>query len=907
MANETVVRITADASGYFAELTKAKTSAQAFAASQDALSARIKSAQDAITEATTNGSNASSRSVNAFMTSLARQADQAGRTRAEILQMQAAMLGVSDAAKKYVDAIAKADAANSGGGHGGSNGIAREGLVMAHEALTGNYSRLGGSAMVMAERLDLTKFLNPTTVGIAAMTAATLALITAMNSVQEQVDKFNASLKLTNDWAGVTRESAAQLAQTVATQMGTSFGTAQANIDATVASGRVLGQDLQTVTELAMDMAKQTGDSFDKALEKVTAQSDNVQKAAEDWQKSHHDMSQATLDHIKAVDEAGDHVTALRILYEQELQTMQAGTSTRVGFMSQMWHTFLDDIGRMGRTLTGNSTQADQLASLKSELNDTGPEGVNAYGVNTKAIQDQIAALEQQANAAADAKAKTDAIKSAQASLAQIQQTVNDQIEKGASNEEKRTKAIKAANDQYAQRIALAKQAQTYTPALDSQFAAQRDKLVADAGRQYKDPKPKQYHDDASTTMLQQLRDQDAAVQAQLGSTDKLSDAQQQLVKFNQQINDWQGKTLTADQQSLVAHQDEIRSALQLLAAHQADLSVAQEKAKLREAADRAAQSAVNYQANQKQQYSRQLDAFGMGADAQKQAEAVKSIYAHYNGLQDEITKTASKNGLLGGDDYQKDIADNQAALQKSLQLYSDYYSELKAKQADWKNGVSTAMQDYIDESNNAAAQAQKTFTDATKGMEDAIVSFATTGKLSFTSLANSIISDIIRMQVKSAASGLLGSLSSIGGSLLGGFFSSNTSVAASTASALPGNSLDNLMNLTNGFGTVPARAGGGNVSGGQPYYIGEQGPELFVPGASGTIVPNNALSSSSSGGGSSSLSVSVPVTVQGNASRSDQQNAADLSTKIKQAVQAVLQNERKQGGVLWKMQNGRQ
>jgi hypothetical protein len=48
--------------------------------------------------------------------------------------------------------------------------------------------------------------------------------------------------------------------------------------------------------------------------------------------------------------------------------------------------------------------------------------------------------------------------------------------------------------------------------------------------------------------------------------------------------------------------------------------------------------------------------------------------------------------------------------------------------------------------------------------------------------------------------------------------------------------------------GAFGFRAMGGPVSGGSPYVVGEQGPELFVPHASGTIVPNNKM-----GGGSGS------------------------------------------------------
>ena len=43
-------------------------------------------------------------------------------------------------------------------------------------------------------------------------------------------------------------------------------------------------------------------------------------------------------------------------------------------------------------------------------------------------------------------------------------------------------------------------------------------------------------------------------------------------------------------------------------------------------------------------------------------------------------------------------------------------------------------------------------------------------------------------------------------------------------------------------------RAEGGPVSAGSPYIVGEQGPELFVPRYSGTIVPNHALAGGGGG-----------------------------------------------------------
>ena len=40
----------------------------------------------------------------------------------------------------------------------------------------------------------------------------------------------------------------------------------------------------------------------------------------------------------------------------------------------------------------------------------------------------------------------------------------------------------------------------------------------------------------------------------------------------------------------------------------------------------------------------------------------------------------------------------------------------------------------------------------------------------------------------------------------------------------------------------IQGLAKGGAVSAGRPYIVGEQGPELFLPNQSGTMVPNNQL-----------------------------------------------------------------
>ena len=112
-----------------------------------------------------------------------------------------------------------------------------------------------------------------------------------------------------------------------------------------------------------------------------------------------------------------------------------------------------------------------------------------------------------------------------------------------------------------------------------------------------------------------------------------------------------------------------------------------------------------------------------------------------------------------------------------------------------------------------------KAFQSVMGNMESALDNFVRTGKLSFKSLARSIIQDLIAMQLKASATGLFKSLF---GMYAGGGFGT-------------GNAYGNAD--LGGF-----LADGGSANANTPYVVGERGPELFVPRSSGTVIPNHAL-----------------------------------------------------------------
>lgn len=154
----------------------------------------------------------------------------------------------------------------------------------------------------------------------------------------------------------------------------------------------------------------------------------------------------------------------------------------------------------------------------------------------------------------------------------------------------------------------------------------------------------------------------------------------------------------------------------------------------------------------------------------------------------------------------------------EEAQAMSDRYEEVLMQQQElyasspWA-GLSAGIADYADSVKNLGDQFRDLSINTINQMSEALTTFVMTGKLSFSDLANSIITDLVRIQMRQAVSGIFSYLSSA----VGSYFSPTVD---------------------------GARASGGPVLGGSSYLVGEQGPEIFTPGAAGMITPNSALGS---------------------------------------------------------------
>jgi phage-related minor tail protein len=150
---------------------------------------------------------------------------------------------------------------------------------------------------------------------------------------------------------------------------------------------------------------------------------------------------------------------------------------------------------------------------------------------------------------------------------------------------------------------------------------------------------------------------------------------------------------------------------------------------------------------------------------------------------------------------------------------------------------------------------------DAGRAIERALSRAIVSGKMGFEDLkrlALSVMNDIARAAISGGINAAMGGGGGSGGGA-GGMLSLGTSIAMAL------------------FG-APGRATGGPVSAGRAYRVGERGPELFVPTASGRI----------EAAGGVARNIAITVNVRGEAG-SEPQRLAQTGRQLARAVRRAV------------------
>ncbi|WP_460128246.1 phage tail tape measure protein [Pseudomonas sp. S3_A09] len=800
---------------------------------------------------------------------------------------------------------------------------------------------------------------------LALATAAVGGLAVAYYKGSEEQDRYNKSLILTGNYAGVSAGQLGDMARQVSATVGTT-GQAAAVLALLADNGKIAGESFTGITQAAVSMQDATGKAVGETVAEFVKLADDPVKASAALNEQYHYLTASVYSQIAALEEQGDHAGAVKLATEQYADAINERTPKileNLSFWEKGYNAVAraaDNLKNIGRPDIGADIEQARRDLASAQSGDVGlfqnkQEMIDLYQNRLNMLEDQKAAQ------AEIAKLEGDQAKAQQAAVTSMQKV--DALTKSSwTNEQKRANALK----DYKKQLDDIRKVAPNDPRLAQ---ATIDKNIANINDKFKDPKT-------------------AGTQVDLTS---FNDAKNALAAITDTYKNYQKELEAAQKAGLLSEEDYLLRR-QALIGNQLDQTTAAYEAEI--AALEAAKGKKTTSAAQSIQLDQKIaDARAGMVKAQKDAdsqlevlatnetgrlakqERAISTYVQALGQQQRALELAGQRAVIGvgqGDrqnalsgelNSQQDrfaqqslelanqksdpsrnmseeefkrksqaLADaNKAATDQIRQNYAD----VENAQGDWTKGATAAWDNYLDSAQNIAGQTKSLFSNAFSSMEDSIVNFAMTGKLSFADFTKSILADMARIATRQASSALLGSLVGAAASYLGGSAAGGgNGMAAGSAGAASSNLGASQAGYSNTYfpqakggawsGGVQMFADGGaftnsivskptafGMANGKTGVMGEAGEEAIMPLTRTSSGKLGVVAMGSGGAGGTQINVEVHIDGDGNASSSSNDPGYDLfgkelATFVEQKYQELRTKDMRQGGVINKAIKGR-
>ncbi|QJI40470.1 phage tail tape measure protein [Pseudomonas sp. ADAK2] len=801
------------------------------------------------------------------------------------------------------------------------------------------------------------------TVAVLAAAAAIGILIYGYSQGSKEAQEYNKALILTGNYAGTSADQMANLAQQVSATNGTT-GEAAASLTKLAASGVIAGDSFKEIADAAAAMEDATGKSVDATIAEFVKIAKDPVAAAKELNDQYNFLTASTYAQIVALKEQGDTIGAADLLtkaYADTVQNRSKQVTDNLGLWQKAWKGVkdaasgaLDGLNNVGRA----KTYSEQIEDLKAKLTGSNAYDVGGLRMNPGAVSDkeredikgQIRFLELQEDAEKSLNKYLGDRTQTQKEGISAEQRLKQISDSNLSNAEKRDKLSKA----YLRDVETLRKANPDDPKVQADYVAKTLQNIKDKN---KDPKAASSAGAVDLTSVNATQNALKAIQAEYANTEKQLDAAQKAGLISQDAYATQRSVL------IKAEKDEVTSAYeaeiaaleeakgkatttgeqriqldQKIADARADMVKAQKSAdselevlatneqgrlKKQELAVQTYTSALQQQVDTLRQQG-QRAAAGLG-----QGDRQRGLTDQQNAIDDRINsqKLDLANQYGDGsrgmslDEYTKKLAALKTTQQDLHDTVQSNYDEMTDAQGSWSAGASSAWQNYLESARDVAGQTKSLFTNAFSSMEDAIVNFAMTGKLSFADFAKSILADMARIATRQASSSALSAIFGLAASAGASYFGGGTGSAGSTQAGYTGTDLSGFTPgsvQANGgawSGGVQMFADGGafsnsvvskptafGMAGGQTGVMGEAGPEAIMPL---TRTAGGALGVRALGGGSGGgtvITVQVNVASDGSTSSTTddpayQQFGKDLADFVDQRYQKLVSVDLRQGG----------
>ncbi|MBF6029679.1 phage tail tape measure protein [Pseudomonas sp. P115] len=804
---------------------------------------------------------------------------------------------------------------------------------------------------------------------LALATAAVGGLAVAYYKGSEEQDSYNKSLILTGNYAGVSAGQLGDMARQVSATVGTT-GQAAAVLAMLADNGKIAGESFTGITQAAVSMQEATGKAVSETVAEFVKLADDPVKASAALNEQYHYLTASVYSQITALEEQGDHAGAVKLATEQYADAINERTPKILENLS-FWERGYKAVARAADNLK-NVGRPDIGADIEQARRDLASAQAGDVGAfqNKQVMVDyytnQLNMLEDQRDAEADiAKQEGERAKAQQSAITSMQKV--DALTKSSwTNEQKRTEAIK----DYKKQLDDIRKVSPNDPRLAQ---ATVDKNISNINDKFKDAKTPGTQVDLTSfnnakNDLAAITDTYKNYQKELEAAQKaglLSEADY-LLRRQELIGNQLDQTTAAYEAEIAALEaakgKKTTSAAQSIQLDQKIADARAEMVKAQKDADSQlevlATNETGRLAKQERAISSYVQALGQQQRALElagqravlgvgQGDRQNALNGELNGQQDRFAQQSLELESQRSDPSrnmsdEEFIRKSQAladANKKATDQIRQNYADVENAQGDWTNGATAAWDNYLNSAKDVAGQTKTLFGNAFSSMEDAIVNFALTGKLSFADFAKSIIADMARIAARQAASSALSSLFGLAASAAGSYFGGGGATASATAggAAQGASNFGSQFDASSGSVAFPQALGGAwsngvqmfadggaftnavvskptafGMANGKTGVMGEAGDEAIMPL---TRTAGGKLGVMAVGGGqgsSTEVVIQQHFTVpegQGSGASDDAQSQAvaqAYAKAAKQGAQEQIARELLPGGQIWSKINGR-
>jgi lambda family phage tail tape measure protein len=789
---------------------------------------------------------------------------------------------------------------------------------------------------------------------IALVTAAVGTLAYSYYKGSEEQDAYSKGLILTGNSAGVSAGQLGEMARQVSATVGTT-GQAAEVLALLAGNGKIAGDSFAGIAQAAVSMQEATGKAVSETVAEFSKLADDPVKASAALNEQYHYLTASVYSQITALEKQRDHAGAVKLATEQYADAINERTPRILENLS-FWEKGYNAVARASDNLKniGRPDIDADIEQAQRNLASAQAGDIGAFQNQKEMVElysNQLNMLEDQKAAAADI-AKWEGEQAKAQGNAVVAMGKVDALTKSAySNEQKRAEALK----EYKKQLDDIRKVAPTDPRLNQ---AAIDKNIANINDQFKDPKAPAGSVD--TTGFNNAKNAQAETLAYYKNADKELEASQRAGVISQASYTEQRISLLKQQADEVAqgYQAEI-DAIEATKAKKGTtgaqiIQIDQKIADARTAMVKAQQDsdselsiiATNEEGRLRKQtlavdtytsaLQQQVDTLRQqglrAASGLGQGDRQRGLTEQQNGIDDRFNQQRLELANQYGDgsrgmsldEYTQKLAALKSTQQDLHDTVRANYDDMTAAQGNWSAGASSAWQNYLESARDVAGQTKSLFTNAFSSMEDAIVQFAMTGKLSFADFTKSILADMARIATRQASSALLGSL--VGAAT--NYFAPGAGNGLAAGSA--GAASSNLGASQAGYSNVDFsgyRAAGGPVAANSLYEVNELGPELYNEGGrsflmtganGGSVTPlttggGPALAAMAGDGGGNTYNFPVAVSVQtssGEGGVAPQEASNQLGKSIQQAAkteaETAIARALQPGGSIWRLTNGR-